>query len=103
MRCEAVNCQHNKLENSLYGYCQKKHPKLEIEQDPVTYEGTKTGRCFDYKRLTEVNQKGEYFADYDEETESYCVFHTDFRQGIAFSSWASMAQAERDAEERNNK
>ena len=48
-------------------------------------------------------QIGEYFADYDEDSGSYCVFHTDFRQGIAFSSWASMAQAERDAEERNNK
>jgi len=52
-----------------------------------------------------MNEKqiGEYFVDYDEETESYCVFHTDLRQGIAFSSFASMAQAERDAEERNNK
>ena len=48
-------------------------------------------------------QIGEYFADYDEETESYCVFHTDYKTGHAFSSWTSMAQAEKDAEERNNK
>jgi len=48
-------------------------------------------------------EKGEYFADYDEETESYCVFHTDFKTGHAFSSYTSPEQAEKDAEERNNK
>jgi len=51
----------------------------------------------------ELIKKDKYFADYDEETESYCVFHTDYKTGHAFSSWASMAQAERDAEQRNNK
>jgi len=52
MKCEAITCKHNKLDNFLYGYCEKKHPKLETEQDPVTYEETKTGRCFDYKERT---------------------------------------------------
>jgi len=53
MKCEAVTCKHNKLDNSLYGYCQKKYPKLETEQDPVTYEEIKTRRCFDYEeRIT---------------------------------------------------
>jgi len=49
MKCEATTCKHNKLENSLYGYCQKKYPRLETVQDPVTYEETKTGKCFDYQ------------------------------------------------------
>jgi len=55
------------------------------------------------QKQQEQLEKGEYFADYDEETESYCVFHTDYKTGHAFSSCFSMAQAERDAEERNNK
>jgi len=99
MKCEAVTCKHNKLENSLYGYCQKQYPRLETIQDPVIYEET-TGKCLDYQKR---KPKGEYFVDYDEETESYCVFHTDIKQGIAFSSWASPQQAEKDAEERNNR
>jgi len=52
MKCEAVNCQHNKLDNSLYGYCQKKYPRLEVKQNLETYEETKTGRCFDYEERT---------------------------------------------------
>jgi len=99
MKCEAVNCKHNQLENFLYGYCQKKHPKLETEQDPVTYEEIKTGRCFDYEKRI----KGEYFADYDQETGLFCVFHTDFKTGHSFSSYTTLAEAGRDAEERNNK
>jgi len=46
-------------------------------------------------------QKGEYFPDYDEETGLYCVFHTDYKTGHSFSSYATLAQAGRDAEERN--
>jgi len=58
-----------------------------------------------YKGKLEEHQRkiGEYFADYDEETELYCVFHTDFKTGHAFSSWGGMEEAERDAEQRNNK
>jgi hypothetical protein len=51
---------------------------------------------------SELLSKGEYFADYDESTEMYCVFHTTFKTGFAFSSWASIEQAEQDAENRNN-
>jgi len=49
MRCEAVNCQHNKLDNSLCGYCQKSSPKLETIKNPVTYKEELTGKCFDYQ------------------------------------------------------
>ena len=51
MKCEAVNCQYNKPENSLYDYCQKKYPRLETVQD-ITYEEIKTGRCLDYEKRT---------------------------------------------------
>ena len=43
-------------------------------------------------------EAGEYFADLDEETAMYCVFN---QKGKAVSSWASMEQAEKDAETRN--
>ena len=52
MKCEAVNCRHNKLDNSLYGYCEKNSPRLETVQDPETYEEIKTGKCLDYQERT---------------------------------------------------
>ena len=47
--------------------------------------------------------KGEYFTDYDDNTGLWCVFHTDFRTGHAFSNWSDKRQAEQDAEKRNNR
>jgi len=52
MKCEAITCKHNKLDNFLYGYCEKKYPRLETVQDPVTYLEIKTGRCLDYQERT---------------------------------------------------
>lgn len=50
--------------------------------------------------------KGEYYAEYDEESGLFCVFNTDDvgkkESGFAFSSWATMEQAEKDAIERNS-
>lgn len=51
---------------------------------------------------TEQLKIGKFFADYDEDTDSWCVFHTDYKTGFAFSSWATREQAEQDAKERNN-
>lgn len=50
--------------------------------------------------------KGEFYADLDEGTGLYCVFHTNYKEigreeGYAFSSWGSMKDAEKDAERRN--
>lgn len=42
-----------------------------------------------------------FFADYDEATAMFCVF--DDSTGKAHSSWASMAQAQTDADKRNGK
>jgi len=44
---------------------------------------------------------GEYFVDYDEESGSYCIFHTDYKTGFAFASYASEQEAEKNAKERN--
>ena len=46
-------------------------------------------------------KEGEYFADYDKPTDYWCVFHTDYKTGFAFSSWNSQEQAEADATKRN--
>lgn len=45
--------------------------------------------------------QGEYYADFDEESGLWCVFHTDLNSGHAYSSWASQIQAEEDAAKRN--
>jgi len=44
---------------------------------------------------------GEYFVDYDEESGSYCIFHTDYKTGFAFASYANKEEAEKNAKERN--
>lgn len=44
---------------------------------------------------------GEYFADYDHETELWCVFHTDIKQGHAYANYSTQEQAEAEAEKRN--
>jgi len=46
-------------------------------------------------------QKGYYFAEYDENSLSYCVFHTDLNSGRAYSSFSIMQEATRDAQKRN--
>lgn len=44
---------------------------------------------------------GCYYADYDEETAMWCVFHSDLKSGHAYSSWADEQSAEADAADRN--
>jgi hypothetical protein len=44
--------------------------------------------------------KGEFYADLDEDTDLYCVFHTETTK--AYSSWSSMEQAKEDADRRNH-
>jgi len=53
--------------------------------------------------MTEKEQlaMGKYFVDYDEESGSYCIFHTDYKIGFAFASYASEQEAEKNAKERN--
>lgn len=51
--------------------------------------------------IEEQLSKGEYFVDYDEESGAYCVFHTDFKTGFAFASYASEQEALKNVKERN--
>ena len=46
---------------------------------------------------------GEYFVDYDEDSNSYCIFHTDIKTGFAYKSFASEEEAERVCKEMNRK
>ena len=50
---------------------------------------------------TKLPIKGEYYADYDADTESYCVFNIN-TDGFAYASLMSPEEAERNANERNN-
>lgn len=43
-----------------------------------------------------------FYSDYDENTNIYCVFHTDMPDGFAYASYASEEEAEKNAIERNN-
>ena len=45
--------------------------------------------------------EGEYFADYDENTGVWGVFHTDYNTGHAFSTWGDQRTAELEAERKN--
>jgi len=49
-----------------------------------------------------MKKVGYYFAEYDDDSQSYCVFHTGLNSGRAYSSFSSMREAERDAEQRNS-
>ena len=51
--------------------------------------------------IKEQIAKGEYFVDYDKDSASYCIFHTDYKTGFAFASYASEQEAEKNAKERN--
>lgn len=51
--------------------------------------------------VVEEKPKGEYYVDYDEDSASYCVFHTE--EAKAFSSWSDEGAAQRDADKRNGK
>lgn len=50
--------------------------------------------------VTLCNQ-GSYYADYDEGTAMWCVFHTDIRSGFAYSSHATEKDAKDAADHRN--
>jgi hypothetical protein len=45
---------------------------------------------------------GEYYADYDEDTKMWCVFHTDKGEGKAFASFATKKEADAYAKRKNN-
>jgi hypothetical protein len=45
--------------------------------------------------------KGCFYADFDESTNCWCVFHTDLFDGKAFGTYAAEFQAEKRAEELN--
>ncbi len=49
-----------------------------------------------------VAQDGEYYADYDEESGCYCVFHTDRHDGQALNSYSKVQGAVGKAEQLNN-
>jgi len=44
---------------------------------------------------------GCYYADWDEETDFWCVFHTDLGEGKAFASYFTETEAQDDADKRN--
>jgi hypothetical protein len=46
---------------------------------------------------------GEYFVDYDENSSSWCVFHTDIKTGFAYGSYSTKEEAEKNVAERNNR
>lgn len=52
------------------------------------------------KKVT-VATNGEFFADYDETSASWCVFHTDVRQGHAYRSYREGREAQDAAREMN--
>ena len=56
-----------------------------------------------YAKLVIVEEKpvGEYYVDYDEDSASYCVFHTEGPK--AYSSWSDESEAQKDADKRNGK
>lgn len=52
--------------------------------------------------MYEGESKGEYYVDFDDDTELYCVFHTDKGDGKAFASYSDKGEATKDANERNS-
>lgn len=54
-----------------------------------------------FSEWLESKQVGEYYAELDEDSDMWCVFHTDKNSGKAYSSWASKSEAEKDAARRN--
>ena len=47
--------------------------------------------------------RGEYFADFDEGTGMWCVFHTHLDTGHAYRSYLDRKEAERKAADMNNR
>jgi hypothetical protein len=90
----------NSLDKSWKVVCGERHG------DPTVFRAPKevnTANKAIKAYLESIKTKGEYFADYDEESGLYCVFHTDKKTGFAYSSWGSMEDASKDAECRNKK
>jgi hypothetical protein len=58
---------------------------------------------FDVERMLNDNliPKGEYYSDWDTDTQMYCVFHTHLKSGHAFASYSSPEEAKIDADNRN--
>jgi hypothetical protein len=62
---------------------------------------------FDVEKMLNENlikkkaKKGEYYSDWDTDTQMYCVFHTDLKSGHAFASYSSPEEAKIDADNRN--
>jgi hypothetical protein len=53
-------------------------------------------------KSSKTQVKGKYFAELDEDTDLYCVFNEETGD-FALSSWASMEDAQGDADTRNGK
>lgn len=45
--------------------------------------------------------KGEYYVEYDNSVNAYCVFHTDLGEGKAYASFISKEEAEQHASNLN--
>ena len=50
--------------------------------------------------MTDKNNVGEYYVDFDDETETYCVFHTEDTKAV--SSFATVERANVICEMMNN-
>ena len=52
------------------------------------------------KNKTKAIGEGEYYAEYDEDSGMWCVFHTDLRSGFAYASFSCQDEAEAEADRR---
>lgn len=62
---------------------------------------TNYGEPQDLVKIAE--EQGEYYVDYDDDTGTWCIFHTDKKPGHAYKSFMDKGEAERRCKEMNNK
>lgn len=79
---------------------------VKLNNQPVNWSDdlqVKDGDLLACGKNTATIQIGEYYADYDEDSAMWCVFHTDKKSGFAYASYASEELATDDANRRNGK
>ncbi len=78
--------------------------KTKYNPERQTWRGRsykKGGASVQSLQASEKVSVGEYYADKDEETGQYGVFHTDKEPGFAFALFSDEAEAREDARKRN--
>lgn len=81
-----------------------KHDQKEFEIDGETYPVTGADKA-EVKSIKESKNQGEYYAEYDDEYEGWCVFHTDdvgsFESGHCFATFSDESEAREHADRLN--